>query len=103
MSTEIELWAGTHNGQTVVPLCIPLSVTPVLCLVAQLCPTLCDPMHEVPLSMGILQARILERVAISSSRGSSQPRDGTNSRLLRPLHWQAGPLLLEPPEKPALP
>ena len=52
MSTEIELWAGTHNGQTIVPLCIPLSVTPVLCLVAQLCPTLCDPMHEVPLSMG---------------------------------------------------
>ena len=27
--------------------------------------------------LGILQARILEWVAISSSRGSSQPRDGT--------------------------
>ena len=27
--------------------------------------------------MGILQARILERVAISFSRGSSQPRDQT--------------------------
>ena len=27
---------------------------------------------------GILQARILEWVAISSSRGSSQPRDGTH-------------------------
>ena len=33
--------------------------------------------HQIPLSMGILQARILEWVAIPSSRGSSQPRDGT--------------------------
>ena len=33
--------------------------------------------RQAPLSMGILQARILEWVAIPSSRGSSQPRDGT--------------------------
>jgi len=32
---------------------------------------------QAPLSMGILQARILEWVAMSSSRGSSQPRDQT--------------------------
>ena len=32
---------------------------------------------QAPLSMGILQARILEWVAMSSSRGSSQPRDRT--------------------------
>ena len=32
---------------------------------------------QAPLSMGILQARILEWVAMSSSRGSSQPRDWT--------------------------
>ena len=32
---------------------------------------------QVPLSMGILQARILEWVAMPSSRGPSQPRDGT--------------------------
>ena len=32
---------------------------------------------EAPLSMGILQARILEWVAMPSSRGSSQPRDRT--------------------------
>ena len=46
------------------------------------CPTLCDPMdHSLPGSSvcGILQARILEWVAISSSRGSSQPRDQTAS------------------------
>ena len=30
---------------------------------------------QAPLSMGILQARILEWVTMSSSRESSQPRD----------------------------
>ena len=41
--------------------------------VAQLCPTLCDPMdYRVH---GILQARTLEWVAFPFSRESSQPRD----------------------------
>ena len=39
------------------------------------CPTLCNPM--VYRVHGILQARILEWVAISFSRGSSYPRDRT--------------------------
>ena len=45
-----------------------------VCSVAKSCPALCDPMDcglpgsSVP---GILQTRILERVAISFSRGSS--------------------------------
>ena len=43
--------------------------------VAQSCPTLCDPMGYTV--RGILQARILERVAFAFSRGSSQPRDWT--------------------------
>ena len=46
----------------------------------QLCQTLCDPVDCSPLGFsvhGILQARILEWVAVSSSRGSSQPRDQT--------------------------
>ena len=50
----------------------------VLCLVAQSCLTLWDPMDCSPPSPSvheILQATILEWVAISSSRGSSQPRD----------------------------
>ena len=34
--------------------------------------------HQAPLSMGILQARILEWVAMPSSRGSSWPRDPTH-------------------------
>ena len=33
--------------------------------------------HQAPLSMGILQARMLEWIAMPSSRGSSQPRDQT--------------------------
>ena len=48
--------------------------------VAQSCLTLCDPMDcSLPGSSvhGILQARVLEWVAISFSRGSSQPRDRT--------------------------
>ena len=49
-------------------------------LVAQLCPTLCDPMDSsLPGSSvhWILQAGILEWVAISFSRGYSRPRDQT--------------------------
>ena len=48
--------------------------------VTQLCPTLCDPMacSSVCFSVhGIFQARILEWVAMSSSRGSLWPRDQT--------------------------
>ena len=33
--------------------------------------------HQAPLSIGILQARILECVSMPSSRGSFQPRDQT--------------------------
>ena len=50
--------------------------------VAQLCPTLCDPM-DCSLSgssiHGIFQARVLEWVAISFPRRSSQPRDQIQS------------------------
>ena len=51
-----------------------------MCLDAQSCLTLCNPMdYSLPGSSvpGILQARILEWVALPSSRGSSQPRDWT--------------------------
>ena len=46
----------------------------------QQCPTLCDPEDYSPPGSsvhGILQARILEWVAMPSSRGSFQLRDGT--------------------------
>ena len=50
-----------------------------VCLVVQLCPTLCDPRDWNPPGSpvhGILQERMLEWVAISSSRGSSWPGQG---------------------------
>ena len=46
----------------------------------QSCPSVCHPMDcspPGPTVHGILQARILERVAMPSSRGSSPPRDQT--------------------------
>ena len=49
-------------------------------LIALLCPTLCNPRdYSLPGSSihQILQARILEWVTLSFSRGSSQPRDRT--------------------------
>ena len=49
-------------------------------LIAQLCLTLCNPIDCSPLGSsvhGVFQARILEWVAISFSRGSSWPRDQT--------------------------
>ena len=55
--------------------------------VAQLCPTLCDPMAYTV--HGILQARILEWVAFLFSRGSS-------------LALQADSLPAEPQRKPGI-
>ena len=60
-------------------------VRAVLCLVAQSRLTLCDHMDcSLPCSSvcGILQARILEWVAMSSSRGFSQLRDQTQVSLI---------------------
>ena len=48
--------------------------------VCSVCPGVCNPLDcspPGPSVHGIIQARILECVAISSSRGSSWPRDGT--------------------------
>ena len=58
--------------------------------VAQACPTLCDPMDcSLPGSSihEIFQARVLEWVAISFSRGSSQPRDGTWASRITGRHF----------------
>ena len=49
-------------------------------LVAQSCPTLCNPMHCSPPGSSVhetFQARILQWVAMSFSRGSSQHKDWT--------------------------
>ena len=65
--------------------------------VGQSCPTLRDPVDCRPPGSsihGILQARILAWVAISFSRGSSQPRGRTQAPAL-----QADTLTSEPPGK----
>ena len=68
----------------------------------QSCPALCD-LDCSPLGSsvhGILQARILEWVAMPSSRGSSQPRDRTPVSCDCCIGRQTGSLPLEPPGKP---
>ena len=73
------------------------------CVLRQSCPTLCDPVDCSPPGSsvrGILQARILQWVAMSSSRESSQPRDGTWISCL--WYWQIKSLPLVPPRKPLL-
>ena len=64
-------------------------------LVAKSCPTLCDPMDCSPPGSsvhGILQARILEWVAISFSRGSSWSKDWTHvSCIGRQILYHAPP------------
>ena len=79
--------------------CMQMSLNPVvpkdqwLCSVAQLCLALCNPMDCSPRGSSvhrIIEARILEWVAISYCRGSSEPRDWT--KFSRLLHWRAGSL-----------
>ena len=62
---------------------------------------LCDPMDDSPPGFsvqGVLQARILDWVAMPFCRGSSQPSDRTHVTL-HLLHWQIFSLPL-PPGKP---
>ena len=68
-------------------------MTIVLCLVAQSCSALCNPMDYTV--HGILHARILEGVAVPFSRESSQTRDQTQVSLL-----QADSLPAVPQRKP---
>ena len=72
-----------------------------LCLVTQSCSTLCNTMDCSPPGSsvhGVLQARLLEWVAISLSRGSSRPRDWTHvscSGRCILYHWATREILSE--------
>ena len=73
-----------------------------LCAQSVTCVTLWDPRDcRLPVSSvhSILQERILEWVAMPSSRGSSRHRDQTHV-LLHFLHWQADSSSLALPGKP---
>ena len=71
-------WSACKQGQHTFWF---LHLLTVKCVkVAQSCPTLCNPMDCSPPGStvrGILQARVLEWVAIPFSRGSSETRDWT--------------------------
>ena len=70
--SPVRLLATPWTAEVIIKLC---------CLVTKSCSGLCNPMDcNLPGSSvhGIFQARILEWVAISFSRGSSQPRDQTH-------------------------
>ena len=80
--TRLSNWTHTHA-----------SLTYQFSSVAQSCLTLCDSMECRPPGSsvhGIFQARILERVAMPSSRGSFRPRDWTHVSCIAGvffIHW----------------
>ena len=95
---------GPEIGPTVSDACVSV------CACTHTCPTLCNPIDDSPPGSsvhGIFQARILEWVAISSSRGSSKGRDQTwvscvscigrqilyhcTTWELKPKYWQRSP------------
>ena len=97
LPTEIELVFQPRSKLAIVFLWTPMCMLSLLS-----CLTLCDLMDcSSPGSSvhRVLQARILEWVAMPSSRGSSPPRNWTWVHLFWLLHWQAGSLPLAPPGK----
>ena len=77
---NVVLVSGVQQSDSIIQTCV---------LSLQSCPSLCNLKGcSLPGSSvhGILQAGILDRVAISYSRGSSQPRDQTHISY-HLLHW----------------
>ena len=68
--THAEIYTQTHTQSNHSPKPVKVKVK-----VAQSCQTFYDPVDHIV--HGIFQARILEQVAVTFSRGSSQPRDRT--------------------------
>ena len=94
VSLEVLPTIRNQTGQTLLTTCMHAKSV-------QSCLTLCDPTDCSPPGFsihGILQARILEWLAMPSSRRSSWPRDSTHVYLY--LHWQVGSWPLAPPRKP---
>ena len=81
-----------------------LSSTCICTKSLQSCPSLCNPMDSSPPVSsvdGILQARILEWVAMPSPQGIFLTQE-LNPCLVCLLYWQVGSLLLAPHGKPSL-
>ena len=75
-STSMSFGPRACSVLTAPPNCLSCCALPCHSLVSDSA-TAWTVAHQAPLSMGILQARALEGVAFPSSRGSSQPRNGT--------------------------
>ena len=93
------IYLNTHLFNFSANIYWPVAMCPVCeYSVTQLCPALCDPMDfSLPGSSahGIFQARIVEWVAVSFSRGIFLTQ-GLHPHLLCHLNWQAGSLPLVP-------
>ena len=88
------LWIQNWVSQARVPFSRRLSSSVCVVSCFKSCPSLCDPMDSSqPGSSvhGILQARILEWVAMPSSRRSSSPRDQTCISCLAGRFFTADP------------
>ena len=96
-------WADgrAHAAQCLQECCCCFAAAALLLLLSccsrvQLCATPWTAAHQAPLSMGTLQARVLEWAAMPSSRGSSPPGIKPRCPALRagslPLSHQGSPL-----------
>ena len=76
----------------------------VLCLVAQLCLTLCNPIGCSPPGSSVLGDSPGKNTGVSCHALLQEifPTQESNPRLLHLLHWQAGSLPLVPSEKPQM-
>ena len=98
-------WERNVTGFYIVTRVIQHMWSPCVCASLQVSPTLCKLMgYSLPDSTvhGILQARILEWVAIPFSRRSSWVGDRTFISYISYLSWRGDSLPLAPPEKPQL-
>ena len=76
-------------------MCVCMCVCVCVCVCVQSCPSLCDPMDcNLPgfSVLGISQARILEWIAISYSRGLTRPRDQSHISCLAGRFFTTEPL-----------
>ena len=96
----ILLHLGLHH--TILRLCCPLSSLHILCLVAQSCPTLCDPMDCSPPDSSVREDSPGKNTEVGchvTFQGISVTKE-SNLCLLCLLHWHGGSLPLAPHEKP---